>query len=175
MEETMEKEKEQSVWRGALPRDAVAELYSAARVVLGSTTAEQARRGMVNNRVFEALACGASLVMFRVDAVAELFGENIVVSCDTSQEMVHRVVTLLEESEDSIKRVAAAQRGRALVVDQHTYRIRARTIAEFASRVAAMKEQQQNQREVQDEDGVHGRTAAPTRTRTTAPVPNNEL
>ena len=49
-------------WRGVLPRDALGPTYGASAVVLCSTANEQRSDGMVNNRVFEALASGAVVV-----------------------------------------------------------------------------------------------------------------
>ena len=49
-------------WKGLLPAGAIAELYGKAAVVLGTTETQQRRLGMVNNRVFEALASGARFV-----------------------------------------------------------------------------------------------------------------
>ena len=42
--------------KGTLPRNDIPLAYSSAHVILASTTDEQRRAGMVNNRVFEALA-----------------------------------------------------------------------------------------------------------------------
>ena len=44
-------------WQGRLPSGSIARLYANATVILGTTDSSQRRLGMVNNRVFEALAC----------------------------------------------------------------------------------------------------------------------
>jgi hypothetical protein len=51
-----------AAWRGVLPLGDIASLYSGARVVLGTTDRKQQTLGMINNRVFEALSCGATLI-----------------------------------------------------------------------------------------------------------------
>jgi hypothetical protein len=123
------------LWRGALPRGDIAALYGAARVVLGSTTPSQARHGMVNNRVFEALACGAALVMFEFDAAVALFGDAVGWAA-SAEEMVARVVALLA---NEARAAALAERGRALILDRHTYARRVVAIREYAQRVLAQR------------------------------------
>ena len=51
-----------SAWHGVLPLGDIAKLYAGARVVLGTTDRKQQKLGMINNRVFEALSCGATLI-----------------------------------------------------------------------------------------------------------------
>lgn len=49
-------------WRGALEATQISTLYRRAKVVLGTTESLQRKLGMVNNRVFEALASDAQFV-----------------------------------------------------------------------------------------------------------------
>ena len=123
------------LWRGVLPRGDIAALYSASRVVLGSTTAAQVRRGMVNNRAYEALACGAPLVMFEFDAAVALFGDAVGWAV-SAEDMVARVVALLA---DEAGAAARALRGRALILERHTYAHRVVAIRAHAQRVRAQR------------------------------------
>ena len=59
---------------GVLPKDDLARLYSSARFVLGVTMDAQREHGMINNRVFEALSCGATFVTEHFDALEQMFG-----------------------------------------------------------------------------------------------------
>jgi spore maturation protein CgeB len=48
--------------QGPLPKDQIAEAYSSAQVVIAYTMDSQRDYGMINNRIFEALSCGAIVV-----------------------------------------------------------------------------------------------------------------
>ena len=60
-------------WKGVLPVDDIALLYSSATAVLGTTESSQRELGMINNRVFEALSCGSQFVSDHFDALEEEF------------------------------------------------------------------------------------------------------
>ena len=61
-------------YRGILPLEDLAQLYASTPVVLGTTESKQEELGMVNNRVFEVLACSTNLVVSEFDALHQLFG-----------------------------------------------------------------------------------------------------
>ena len=50
------------IWTGPLPRKELAAAYASADVVLASTIESQREMGMINNRIFEALSCGAVVI-----------------------------------------------------------------------------------------------------------------
>jgi hypothetical protein len=105
--------------------------YSSAKVVLGTTEGAQQRFGMINNRVFEVLACGAPLVM---DGFAELRNtlEGHVSYADTPHAARVQVKGLLANES---RRAEMGQAGRALVVRHHTYAHRVETIIAFYQRL----------------------------------------
>jgi spore maturation protein CgeB len=47
---------------GPLPKDKISEAYSSAHVVIAYTMDSQRENGMINNRIFEALSCGAIVI-----------------------------------------------------------------------------------------------------------------
>ena len=51
-----------SLYQGVLPPEDLPRLYSSAKVVIGTTELKQQRLGMINNRLYEALACGATFI-----------------------------------------------------------------------------------------------------------------
>eukprot|EP00937_MAST-01D_sp_MAST-1D-sp2_P000919 g919.t1 len=65
-------------WRGVLPKDDIPKLYSSARFVLGVTMDDQREHGMINNRVFEALSCGAVFLSEHFPELEALFGDAMV-------------------------------------------------------------------------------------------------
>ena len=64
-------------WRGVLPLNDVAELYSGAKIVLGTTEGKQQQLGMINNRVYETLGCGSVLISDSFDMIEEEFGQLV--------------------------------------------------------------------------------------------------
>jgi spore maturation protein CgeB len=111
-------------WRGRLPVPHVARLYSSVDVALGFNADSQAAAGMINNRVFEVLACGALLLSDRVSAIAELLGDVVVFTDgfdDTRQKLAH----YLAHPEE---REALTRSARERIVAAHTYDHRARDV-----------------------------------------------
>lgn len=65
------------IWKGTLPRYQLAQAYSSAKIVLASTIKSQDDYGMVNNRIFEALACGATVLSEYSETLEKEFGDLI--------------------------------------------------------------------------------------------------
>lgn len=63
---------------GPLPQNEINLIYSQSHVVLSSTIESQKEWGMINNRVFEALACGSVLISEPFPELEELFGDLII-------------------------------------------------------------------------------------------------
>ena len=61
-------------WKGPLHRTGIADVYASSHAVLSSTIDSQREAGMVNNRVFEALACGTVLITDSSTELIDLFG-----------------------------------------------------------------------------------------------------
>eukprot|EP00936_MAST-01D_sp_MAST-1D-sp1_P001060 g1060.t1 len=110
-------------WHGVLPKDDLARLYSSARFVLGVTMDAQREHGMINNRVFEALSCGATFVTEHFDALEQMFGGTMLYvrrRGDVARILGQRI---------AVDKIAAA--GRELIVEKHTYRHRVAQILRF--------------------------------------------
>lgn len=122
-------------WRGALPIPDIARLYSSVDVAIGFNAESQARAGMINNRVFEVLGCGALLLSDRVPAIEELFGDCAVFTdghADTREKLAH----YLARPEARAPLIA---RARAKILGGHTYDHRAREIVQLYSDAARAK------------------------------------
>lgn len=61
----------------SLNSDEVASLYRRAKVVLNDHWADQLKYGLVNNRVFDALACGAMVLSDDNQGIKEIFGREV--------------------------------------------------------------------------------------------------
>eukprot|EP00752_Nemacystus_decipiens_P008217 g7347.t1 len=117
-------------WRGVLPAGDIASLYSSAKVVLSTTETLQRGLGMVNNRVFEALSCGAAVVSDAFPAMEETFGDHVMYFRHPGD--AARAVKQLLGNDTA--RQELGKRGRQLVSSKHTYASRVPTI------LATMKE-----------------------------------
>jgi hypothetical protein len=87
--------------KGTLPPQDIADLYSSAKLVIGTTDIAQRQLGMINNRVFEALSCGAVLITDCFPALKETFGSHVLCAANASDVARHLrsvVVTLLLSS-----------------------------------------------------------------------------
>ena len=127
-------------WQGALPSDEIARLYSEASVVLGTTDSSQRRLGMVNNRVFEALACGGGRLISVEEQGEDGFPElqamlrghgDVVYSATSAAAAVASLLTAQRATPMVIRNDAAAAREH--ITDRHTYDARAAGILENAA------------------------------------------
>jgi hypothetical protein len=104
-------------WRGPLPIDDIARLYSSAKIVLDYHEDSQREWGMWNNRVFEALGCGACLICDDAVGLREEFGEGIVITSG-GEETARLIANYLERPEE---RRRIGQIGRRIVAEKYTY------------------------------------------------------
>jgi glycosyltransferase involved in cell wall biosynthesis len=114
-------------WMGKLPSEDIARLYSSAKVVLGITEDRQRAAGMINNRVFEALACGACLISEYYPALEEVFGDTVLYSRRRGDTARH-IESILE---DGAYRRSLGRKGRELILMHHTYDHRVEEILSF--------------------------------------------
>jgi len=128
-------------WQGRLPSGSIARLYANATIILGTTDSSQRRLGMVNNRVFEALACsGGQFVAVEepgVDFFSELRGaisSHGVVTYTTTDgvKTITDALVAYHSSSTLLRRVATKARVHA--IRRHTYDTRAATILSVAAR-----------------------------------------
>lgn len=117
-----------AVWGGVLPRGEIAQAYSDARVVLAFTIDAQRQHGMINNRVFEALSCGATLLSDRSEALLAL-GQGRIEFAQTPEEVGVQLARLL--TEDPAAAGERRARARELVLQQHTWAHRMVPIISF--------------------------------------------
>ena len=122
-------------WRGPLPVGETAALYSSADVVLGFHETSQRDCGMWNNRVFEALACGATFVCDEAEGLAEEFGEAVVTT-PGGDRLAETLRWLLA---DPAERARRGRIGRDLVLERFTYAHWARRVHRFALELSERK------------------------------------
>ncbi|KAJ8603596.1 hypothetical protein CTAYLR_004850, partial [Chrysophaeum taylorii] len=122
-------------WRGPLPSDQIFSLYARAAVVIGTTESAQRRLGMVNNRVFEAIATARAFVAVEeaIDDELEriLGGDAIATTPETAAAAVARALNSSS---------CSSWGPRSAVDDVHSYARRADTILNFARRTTPRRE-----------------------------------
>jgi hypothetical protein len=111
-------------WRGVLPKEHIPQLYSSSKVVLGVTMDSQRDHGMVNNRVFEALSCGAVFLSEHFPELEALFGDTILYARGPG-DVRDQLKAVLEGS------ATRPRSGRDLVRRKHTYDHRVAQILDF--------------------------------------------
>jgi spore maturation protein CgeB len=109
-----------------VPNDEVRKYYSSAAVVLNDHWGDMRELGIISNRVYDALACGAFVVSDQVPGIDAEF-DGAVATYETREELQ----AILEQAlADPAGRVAAGARGRAAVLARHTFEHRVTRILE---------------------------------------------
>lgn len=122
-------------WKGVLPREDIAIAYANAQVVLATTIETQSSLNMINNRVFEALACGAVVVSDHSDALEETFKDLVYLIKDAS-EVSPIISKILANPEEAAKRRIKARKE---ILRYHTWEHRAIEITDFFTRLKVAK------------------------------------
>jgi len=111
-------------WKGVLPKDDIASLYSSASVVVGTTESEQRSLGMVNNRVFEALSVGKACFLSDVFPALDQLKLPLFVHSAPGDAFKHASALL----NNATARNQASLAGRLAVLKAHTYDHRVATL-----------------------------------------------
>jgi len=116
-----------------LPNDEVRRAYASAAIVLNDHWDDMRAQGIVSNRIFDALACGALVVSDHLPEIAERFGDAVV-TYRTPDELRAQVEALLADPQQRAERAA---RGRAEVLAHHTFRHRVDALLDALKTVSA--------------------------------------
>ncbi len=120
-------------WRGILPLDDIAALYSSAKIVLGYHEDAQRECGMWNNRIFEALACGVFLISDEARGLRAEFGDAIEITSG-GEETARLIAHYLSRDDERRRR---GELGRRIVSERYTYSRWARRVREFYDELRA--------------------------------------
>lgn len=113
-------------WRGFLEYERLPELYSSARIVVDDTAVHTLPYAAMNSRVFEALACGSLVVTNNVAGSEELF-DGILPTYSSPEELRAQLDRFLEDEELRRRTVGLLRR---ILLERHTYELRARALVE---------------------------------------------
>jgi spore maturation protein CgeB len=100
-----------------VPNDVLNRYYSSARVVLNDHWPDMRANGFLSNRLYDALACGACVISDEVVGLDETF-EGTILSYKDRDELRRLVDMYLSDAE---ARRALGERGRAIVLERHTF------------------------------------------------------
>lgn len=155
-----------SLWRGVLPPSALYTVYRRSRIVLGATLAHQAQQGMINNRVFEALAGGAVLISDHFEALHRLAGANVLyvhAPGDTAR-LLQRVLGRPGVPGDAMPQAdpnSWAAHATEWILQHHTWQHRVADILSFASTLRTERHRRSTMAQLQLQHAAHVRPTAP--------------
>ncbi|CAM9347902.1 unnamed protein product [Discosporangium mesarthrocarpum] len=132
-------------WRGVLPDGELAHVYGTALAVLGVTMDDQRESGMVNNRVFEALAVGAPLISDCFPELEHLFPDGSVLCAWAPGDVKAQVERLIRDNHDLphsksgdpawVESVESRRQRRGVITRGHTWVHRVKEMLGFASQL----------------------------------------
>lgn len=111
--------------------DRLGSYYAAARIVLNDHWDDMREHGFLSNRLYDALAAGALVVSDHVEGIEEQFDGAVVTYADRDE--LARV--LQHHLADPTASRELAERGRAVVLQRHTFSQRVATILEVVQHV----------------------------------------
>ena len=109
-----------------LPNTEVRKAYSSAAIVLNDHWDDMREYGFISNRVYDALACGALVISDRMEELDQEFGEAVV-TYESPEQLEELVDYYLSHPQERQHR---AERGRELVLENHTFERRISTLLE---------------------------------------------
>lgn len=108
-------------------------VYSSATIVLGDHWDDMREHGFVANRIYDALACGATVVCDDVAGLQEQFGDAVV-TYSSPGDLRAAIDRLLA---DPVERMARAARGRDVVLERGTFERRVGELVDAVLRTRA--------------------------------------
>jgi hypothetical protein len=114
-----------------VPNDELPVVYSSAGVVLNDHWDDMREWGFVSNRIFDVLACGTPVISDDVAEIDDLFGDTV----PRYRGVDHLRALVDADLADPDAARARAARGRAKVLDAHTFDHRAATLLDHISRL----------------------------------------
>jgi spore maturation protein CgeB len=100
-----------------VPNDELRRVYSSAKIVLADHWPDMREYGYISNRIYDALASGATVVSDAVTGIDERLGDAVAIY--HSREQLHQTIDSLLADEDQRRR--RAEQGRELVRRNHTF------------------------------------------------------
>lgn len=121
----------EEVRQGGLPLEDMATLYTNSIINLNVHILEHIEYGTINARIFDILACGGFILSDFSQGVVDIFEDSIAYT-DGDNDMTDKLRFYLEDSEERKKK---SEKGRKIVLSDHTYEIRAKSILKYLKEI----------------------------------------
>lgn len=108
-------------WRGAIGYAQIPRIYASTRIVVDDANSSIINWGGINSRVFDALAAGALVITNSKIGSEELF-EGLLPCYESAEDLTKKINYFLENENERIKLV---ERLKGIILQKHTYAIRA--------------------------------------------------
>ena len=116
----------------SVPNTELARYYSAADIVLNDHWDDMRIEGFISNRLYDALASGAFVISDTVDGIEAEF-DGAVPTYGSRDELEPLIARYLDDPD---ARQRLVDRGRAIVLERHTFDLRAQALSGVAERLA---------------------------------------
>jgi spore maturation protein CgeB len=116
---------------GKLPMPDLPKLYSSCLINLNAHIEEHIELDTINLRIYDILACGGFILSDHVDSLQAIFGDSLVCTTGNEDEWA-KIVRYLADDKERQKR---SQEGRKLVLSDHTYGNRVKTLIDYLKEV----------------------------------------
>lgn len=116
-----------AAWRGGLPQEDLARLYSSTTINLNAHLTDHIQWQTINLRIFDILACGGFVLSDDMPVLRETFGDTIGYT-DGYEDEWAKLVYYLNNND---LRYRSANEGREIVLASHTYSHRVSTIMKY--------------------------------------------
>ncbi len=131
-----------AAYKGKLPENALAQVYADSTIVISSIIKTQEDVGMINNRVFEGLACGAILVSEYSDTLFQMVQaskyDDFIYFYRNISELNNIIADIRTSSPNKLQ--AASSHARDFIVDKHTWSHRVIEILDFYYHLRSVSE-----------------------------------
>lgn len=103
-----------------LENEKVGQAYHDAKILLNDHWDDMREYGIISNRIFDALAVGAFVISDNIPEIESLFEGNVV-TYSTREDLKEKIDYYLEHPEERQKK---AERGKEIVLNEHTFKYR---------------------------------------------------
>lgn len=121
----------QRISKGRIPYEDLPVLYSSVKIVLNCTLQEHVYWDTISGRVYDALACNALVISDALPPDECNFKDNVIVSSG-GKDLEKKIKYYLEHGDERIK---IASQGRNLILQNHTWKHRAKVILEYFKKI----------------------------------------
>lgn len=113
-----------------IENDQIPELYRSARATINDHWQDMLERQFVNNRIFDALACGLPVISDGCDELREIFPEAVLYY--SNREEFEECVRRVREDYDAVQKCVLEQQ--TLIREKYSFEARARELVEVAEK-----------------------------------------